>query len=210
MELRTGVWRQTAPTPWLRGRRVTVPMASSDGRIFGGLVLVLGGARSGKSRHAEGEIERHPAPWTYVATADLGFGGGRDAEMEARVAHHRARRGAGWETTEAPLDLANCLAGLPPARPVLVDCLTLWLTNHLLAEHDLDAQAEALEAALAARTGPTVCVANEVGFGIVPDNALARRFRDAAGLLNQRLARRARKVVLVVAGLPLIVKEEMP
>ena len=188
----------------------------------GALVLVLGGARSGKSRFAERETMRHPGPWTYLATAQLGYGGQPDPEMEARVALHRGRRSGGretvgawetgefWETVEAPFDLAAALAALPPARPVLVDCLTLWLTNHLLAEHDLDAEAAALEAALAARQGPTICVANEVGFGIVPDNALARRFRDAAGLLNQRLAARAGKVVLVVAGLPLTLKEETP
>lgn len=170
-----------------------------------GLVLVLGGARSGKSRFAEDEIVRRPGPWAYIATAEP-----RDAEMEARIALHRARRGAGWQTHEAPLDLAGCLATLPPDQPVLVDCLTLWLTNHLLAEHDLDAEAARLEAALIARPGLSVCVANEVGFGIVPDNALARRFRDAAGLTNQRLARAARKVVLVVAGVPLTVKEETP
>lgn len=174
------------------------------------LVLVLGGARSGKSRFAEGETVRHPGPWTYVATAQLGYGGQPDPEMEARVALHRGRRGAGWETVEAPFDLAAALGALPPDRPVLVDCLTLWLTNHLLADHDLDAEAAALEAALVARPGPTICVANEVGFGIVPDNALARRFRDVAGLLNQRLAARARKVVLVVAGLPLTVKDVTP
>ncbi len=174
------------------------------------LVLVLGGARSGKSRFAEREIMRHPGPWTYIATAQLGYGGQPDPEMEARVALHRGRRGVEWETVEAPFALAAALAALPPARPVLVDCLTLWLTNHLLADHDLDAEAAALEAALADRPGPTICVANEVGFGIVPDNALARRFRDAAGLLNQRLAARAGKVVLVVAGLPLTLKEETP
>lgn len=171
------------------------------------LLLVLGGARSGKSQFAEGETVRHPGPWTYIATAQLGYGGQPDAEMEARVALHRARRGEGWETVEAPFDLASALAALPPARPALVDCLTLWLTNHLLADRDLDAEAEALEAALVARPGPTICVANEVGFGIVPDNALARRFRDAAGRLNQRLAARAGRVVLVVAGLPMILKE---
>ncbi|MEP9355891.1 bifunctional adenosylcobinamide kinase/adenosylcobinamide-phosphate guanylyltransferase [Xanthobacter sp. KR7-65] len=182
----------------------------TDAAVGGGLVLILGGARSGKSRHAEAQVELCPPPWTYVATADLAFGGVHDAEMNERVARHRARRGAGWETLEAPLALTDCLNALPSDRPVLVDCLTLWLTNHLLADHDLDEEAERLERALAARTGPTFCVANEVGFGIVPDNALARRFRDAAGLLNQRLARRARAVVLVVAGLPLIVKEETP
>ncbi|MFG1283310.1 bifunctional adenosylcobinamide kinase/adenosylcobinamide-phosphate guanylyltransferase [Xanthobacter autotrophicus] len=173
--------------------------------MSGGLVLVLGGARSGKSRFAEAEVHRQPAPWAYIATAEA-----RDGEMEARIALHRDRRGEGWQTHEAPLDLAGCLRALPPEQPVLVDCLTLWLTNHLLAEHDLDAEGAALEQVLAARPGLTVCVANEVGFGIVPDNALARRFRDAAGLLNQRLAARAGRVVLVVAGLPLIVKEDMP
>lgn len=176
----------------------------------GGLVLVLGGARSGKSRFAEALLEREPEPRAYIATAEKAFGGIPDPEMEARIALHRARRGISWETFEAPLDLAGLLATLSPERPVLVDCLTLWLTNHLLAENDLDAEADALEAALAARPGLTVCVANEVGFGIVPDNALARRFRDAAGLLNQRLARKARRVVLVVAGLPLTLKDETP
>ncbi|MFS8038248.1 bifunctional adenosylcobinamide kinase/adenosylcobinamide-phosphate guanylyltransferase [Xanthobacter sp. AM11] len=176
----------------------------------GGLVLVLGGARSGKSRHAEALVEAMPAPWAYVATARSDFEGVRDAEMAARITLHRDRRGAGWDTVEAPFDLAGALAALPAGRPALVDCLTLWLTNHLIAGHDLDAEGAALEAALGARAGLTVCVANEVGFGIVPDNALARRFRDAAGLLNQRLARRARRVVLVVAGLPLTVKDDLP
>lgn len=192
------------------GRDGRGPCLMAEVSPAAGLVLVLGGARSGKSRFAEGETVRHPAPWTYIATAQLGYGGQPDPEMEARVALHRDRRGAGWETVEAPLDLAAALAALPPDRPALVDCLTLWLSNHLLADHDIDAEAAALETALAARPGPTICVANEVGFGIVPDNALARRFRDAAGLLNQRLARRARKVVLVVAGLPLPLKEETP
>lgn len=178
--------------------------------MSGGLVLVLGGARSGKSRFAEAEVERTPGPWAYIATATRAFGGTPDPEMEERIAHHRARRGAPWETLEAPLDLTAAIAGLPPEQPVLVDCLTLWLTNHLLAEHDLDAEAAVLEAALATRPGLTVCVANEVGFGIVPDNALARRFRDAAGLLNQRLAAKARRVVLVVAGLPLTLKDATP
>ena len=169
--------------------------------MSGGLVLVLGGARSGKSRFAEAEVRRQPAPWAYIATAEA-----RDGEMEARIALHRDRRGEGWQTHEAPLDLAGCLRALPPEQPVLVDCLTLWLTNHLLAEHDLDAEGAALEQVLAARPGLTVCVANEVGFGIVPDNALARRFRDAAGILHQRLAERAERVVFTVAGIPMVVK----
>ncbi len=165
-----------------------------------GLTLVLGGARSGKSRYAEGLVEALPPPWTYVATAEA-----RDGEMHERIVAHRARRGDGWRTVEAPHELAATLdrAG---AAPVLVDCLTLWLTNRLLADADLDSDAQVLEAALARRGAATVLVASEVGLGIVPDNALARRFRDAAGRLNQRLAARADRVVLVVAGLPVAVK----
>ncbi|HEX4261292.1 MAG TPA: bifunctional adenosylcobinamide kinase/adenosylcobinamide-phosphate guanylyltransferase, partial [Acetobacteraceae bacterium] len=118
---------------------------------------------------------------------------------------HRDRRGAGWRTVEAPLALPAALTGTPEA-PALVDCLTLWLSNLMLAGVDHDAAADALEAALRRRATPTVLVANEVGSGIVPDNALARRFRDAAGLLNQRIAALADRVVLVVAGLPLVLK----
>lgn len=165
------------------------------------LTLVLGGARSGKSRHAEALVTAHPAPWLYLATAEA-----LDAEMAARIAAHRAGRGAGWETRETPLDLAGVLAAAEPGRPVLVDCLTLWLSNLLLAGRDLDAEAEALAGVLARPAGPWVLVANEVGLGIVPENALARRFRDAAGFLNQRVAALADAVILTVAGLPLQVK----
>ncbi|MEH3144267.1 MAG: bifunctional adenosylcobinamide kinase/adenosylcobinamide-phosphate guanylyltransferase [Methylobacterium frigidaeris] len=168
------------------------------------LTLVLGGARSGKSAHAEALIERLPGPWTYIATAQA-----FDDEMRERIALHRARRPAGWETIDAPHDLAGSLAALPPGRPALVDCLTLWLTNVMLAEAaDLAAETAALVAACAAAPGPLVLVGNEVGLGIVPDNALARRFRDEAGRLNQRLAARAERVVMLVAGLPLTLKEE--
>jgi adenosyl cobinamide kinase/adenosyl cobinamide phosphate guanylyltransferase len=164
------------------------------------LTLVLGGARSGKSRFAEGLATRHPAPWLYVATAEAG-----DAEMTARIAAHQARRGAGWTTLEAPRDLAAPLAAAGSA-PVVVDCLTLWLSNLMLAEADIDVEVARLETALDGARGPVVLVANEVGSGIVPDNALARRFRDLQGQLNQRLAARAGRVVLLVAGLPLFVK----
>jgi adenosylcobinamide kinase / adenosylcobinamide-phosphate guanylyltransferase len=166
--------------------------------------LVLGGARSGKSRYAEGLIRAAAAatPPHYLATAQAW-----DAEMAARIAAHRADRdGQGWVTVEAPLDLAGALAAVPPDAPVLIDCLTLWVTNHLLAEQDLTAEGAALAAAIARHPGPVVAVANEVGLGIVPDNALARRFRDAAGRLHQDLAAQADRVVLVVAGLPLAVK----
>jgi adenosylcobinamide kinase/adenosylcobinamide-phosphate guanylyltransferase len=169
----------------------------------GKLTLVLGGARSGKSRHAEALVTLGLPPWTYVATAQV-----FDDEMRARVDVHRARRTDGWVTIEAPIDVAAAL-GTP--GPVLVDCLTLWLTNVMLAELDVEAETARLEAALAGRAlagraMPTVLVSSEVGLGIVPDNALARRFRDAAGVLHQRLAAQADAVVMMVAGLPLKVK----
>jgi adenosyl cobinamide kinase/adenosyl cobinamide phosphate guanylyltransferase len=162
--------------------------------------LVLGGARSGKSRHAEAIVQARPAPWIYLATAQA-----FDDEMRARIAEHRARRAAGWRTVEAPVDVAGALAAAGDA-PVLVDCLTLWVSNLLLGEHDVGAASDALMAALAARAGVTVLVSNEVGLGIVPDNALARRFRDAAGVLHQRVAAAADGVVLMVAGLAVRVK----
>ena len=164
------------------------------------LTLVLGGARSGKSRHAERLATALPAPWTYVATAQP-----LDEEMRARISAHRARREAGWLTVEAPINLAEAI-GAVASGPVLVDCLTLWVSNLLLNDIDVAEATAALDAALDARLAPTILVANEVGLGIVPDNALARAFRDAAGLLNQRLAARADRVVFLVAGLPMRVK----
>ncbi|TNC16487.1 bifunctional adenosylcobinamide kinase/adenosylcobinamide-phosphate guanylyltransferase [Methylobacterium terricola] len=166
------------------------------------MTLVLGGARSGKSRYAEGLIAALPGPWLYVATAQAW-----DDEMRERIAHHRDRRAAPWETVEAPRALGEAIRQAPAGRPVLVDCLTLWLTNVMLDEMaDLPGEAEALLASCAAAAGPLVLVSNEVGFGIVPENALARRFRDEAGRLHQRLATIADRVVLVVAGLPMILK----
>ncbi len=165
-----------------------------------GLVLVLGGARSGKSRFAERLVEAHPAPWHYVATAQP-----LDGEMEARIYTHRARRAARWTTHDAPHDLPAIIAALPDA-PALVDCLTLWLTNRMLAEALIEDESDALVAALRARKAPTVVVANEVGLGIVPQTPLGRRFRDAAGVLNQRVAAAADAVHFVVAGLPMRLK----
>jgi adenosylcobinamide kinase/adenosylcobinamide-phosphate guanylyltransferase len=164
------------------------------------LTLVLGGARSGKSRHAESLITTLPPPWTYVATAEAG-----DAEMAARIKSHRERRGPRWRTIEAPRDLAKVLSACGDA-PVLVDCLTLWLSNLMLAEADIEAETAQLEQALVAANGPLVLVANEVGSGIVPSYPLGRRFRDAQGVLNQRIAARAERVILMVAGLPLLLK----
>ena len=164
------------------------------------LTLVLGGARSGKSRYAESLVTALPAPWIYVATAEA-----RDAEMAERIAAHQARRGAGWRTLETPRDVVGALTA-HGTTPLLVDCLTLWLANAVLASADVDAEIERLEAALTQAAAPIVLVANEVGFGIVPDDALGRRFRDLQGVLNQRIAARADRVVLVVAGLPLTMK----
>jgi adenosylcobinamide kinase/adenosylcobinamide-phosphate guanylyltransferase len=162
--------------------------------------LVLGGARSGKSRYAERLIAALPPPWAYIATAEAG-----DAEMAARINDHRARRGPQWRNIEAPRDLAAALKSCQTA-PVLVDCLTLWLSNLLLADADIDAEIVQLEDVLTAMRAPVVLVANEVGSGIVPDHPLGRRFRDLQGVLNQRIAARADRVVLVVAGLPLALK----
>jgi adenosylcobinamide kinase/adenosylcobinamide-phosphate guanylyltransferase len=166
------------------------------------LTLILGGARSGKSRHAEALVTALPPPWHYVATAQA-----YDEEMRERIALHRERRGEGWQTHEAPIELPECLAQLGvAAAPILVDCLTLWLTNVMLGEHDVTAAIAALEAALRRRDAPTVLVSNEVGLGIVPENALGRAFRDEAGRLNQRIAALAGHVVFMIAGLPMTLK----
>ena len=164
------------------------------------LTFVIGGARSGKSRYAESLLATLPPPWTYVATAEAG-----DTEMVERIGAHRSRRGANWETVEAPRHLAAALE-VSRSKPILVDCLTLWLSNLLLAEADINAEVAGLERALAAPGSPIVLVANEVGYGIVPEYPLGRRFRDWQGVLNQRIAARADRVVLVVAGLPLAIK----
>lgn len=168
-------------------------------------VLVLGGARSGKSRHAEALIRARLAEGhapVYVATAEA-----RDAEMRRRIDEHRARRGPGWVTREETVDLAGVLVVESRAgRPILVDCLTLWLSNLLESGRDADAASALLVHAVARIPGPVVVVANEVGLGIVPDNKLAREFRDRAGQLNQAMAASCDAVVLVAAGLPLTLK----
>jgi adenosylcobinamide kinase / adenosylcobinamide-phosphate guanylyltransferase len=166
------------------------------------VTLVLGGARSGKSRYAEGLVMGGAEAGTYIATAEAG-----DAEMAERIAHHRIRRGAFWHTVEAPLDLpSTILAHGDPARPILVDCLTLWLSNVLGACRIVEHEREALLGALRNANGPIVLVANEVGLGLVPETPLGRRFRDEAGRLNQAVAALAQRVVFVAAGLPLVLK----
>lgn len=165
------------------------------------LTLVLGGARSGKSALAERLLTAEPGPWAYIATAQA-----FDDEMRDRIAVHRARRADGWVTYDAPVELPGILAREAVGQPVLVDCLTLWLSNLMLGGHDVMAATEALVAALPNRTAPCILVSNEVGLGIVPDNALARAFRDEAGRLNQRMASLADRVMFVAAGLPLTLK----
>lgn len=169
------------------------------------LSLVIGGARSGKSTFAEGLVTGSGRPRRYIATAEAW-----DDEMRARIARHRDDRGENWITVEAPLDLCGALASASGDEAVLVDCATLWLTNHLLAEHDLKAEAARLIDALAACPAPVVIVTNETGWGIVPENTLARRFRDEQGRLNQRLAAKADLVVTVIAGLPMVLKGRLP
>jgi adenosylcobinamide kinase/adenosylcobinamide-phosphate guanylyltransferase len=176
-------------------------MTDATTQVAARMTLVLGGARSGKSRYAEALLATEPPPWIYVATAQA-----LDDEMTARIAEHRARRDRRWQTLDAPHELAGMLATAATGAPMLIDCLTLWLSNRMLADADVEADISALEHALARRTGTVVLVSNEVGFGIVPDNALARGFRDLQGRLNQRIAARADRVILMVAGLPLTIK----
>jgi adenosylcobinamide kinase/adenosylcobinamide-phosphate guanylyltransferase len=165
--------------------------------------LVLGGARSGKSSFAEAEVTACGLERVYLATSEA-----FDDEMETRIALHRAQRGEGWRTVEEPLELCETLQReLDPGRVILVDCLTLWLSNLMAAERDVDEAAEALARVLEAAQGAVVLVSNEVGQGIVPDNALARRFRDCAGRLHQRIAAAAGRVVFVTAGLPQTLKD---
>ncbi len=165
--------------------------------------LILGGARSGKSARAEALTLAAAAGGTavYLATSETG-----DAEMQARIAEHRSRRGAGWATREAPLALVEAFAN--ERRPVLIDCLTLWLSNLMAAGRDVAREGDRLAVAIAAHAAPLVLVSNEVGMGIVPDNALARAFRDHAGRLHQKIAAVCDRVELVVAGLPLVLKPQ--
>lgn len=167
-----------------------------------GTTLVLGGARSGKSRFAESRVTAHPTPWVYVAT-----GRAFDTEMQERIAHHQRSRAKGWLTVEEPFAVPDTLR-LHSTTPLLLDCLTLWLTNLLLEEYDIAAATQQLIHALASRQAPTFLVGNEVGLGIVPENTLARRFRDEAGLMHQKLAAEVGRVVFIAAGLPLVLKGE--
>ena len=170
------------------------------------LTFVLGGARSGKSAHAqalvEAAAERGGTAPVMIATAQA-----LDAEMAERIDLHRQSRGPAWRTVEAPLDPAAAIEALQAGEAAVLDCLTLWLSNLMAAGEDIGPAAEILLEALVETPAEVAVVSNEVGLGLVPDNALARRFRDEAGRLHQALAARADKVVLMVAGLPMVVKD---
>lgn len=165
------------------------------------VILITGGARSGKSKRAEARARAFPGRPVYIATAHA-----LDAEMAERIAQHRARRGNDWIEREAPLDLSQALTETDGGGARLVDCLTLWLSNLFHAGRNWSDEAALLADALKRQRSPVILVTNEVGLGIVPDNALARTFRDAAGILNQTTASVADEVEFVVAGLPVKVK----
>jgi adenosylcobinamide kinase/adenosylcobinamide-phosphate guanylyltransferase len=165
------------------------------------VILITGGARSGKSKRAETRARTFPGQPVYIATAEA-----LDAEMATRIARHRARRGTDWIEREVPLDLVSALVATDGGGARLVDCLTLWLSNLMHAERDWEREVADLAGALPRLNSPVILVTNEVGLGIVPDNALARSFRDAAGIMNQAIADVADEVEFIVTGLPIKLK----
>ncbi|MEM6375437.1 MAG: bifunctional adenosylcobinamide kinase/adenosylcobinamide-phosphate guanylyltransferase [Pseudomonadota bacterium] len=167
--------------------------------------LILGGAASGKSVFAETLVKQSGRPMIYLATAQA-----FDDEMRAKLERHKNQRGPGWRTIEEPRDIGRVLATIGGDTAVLLDCVTMWLSNQMLAEADLDEAEASLMAGLALCAAPIVMVSNEVGLSVVPENALARRFREAQGRLNQKLAAHAALVVNVVAGLPQVLKGTLP
>ncbi|MDO6588728.1 bifunctional adenosylcobinamide kinase/adenosylcobinamide-phosphate guanylyltransferase [Loktanella sp. D2R18] len=169
------------------------------------LTLVLGGAASGKSAFAESLVQDAGLRQIYVATAQV-----YDDEMAQKVVKHRDQRGSNWTTIEEPIAVADALSTATEDAIVLIDCATLWLTNLILGDHDVAQQTRALLDAIDACPAPIVIVSNEVGQGIVPDNALSRQFRNAQGRLNQDIAAKAGLVVAVMAGLPLALKGQLP
>ena len=196
----------TAASPGASIVRPAAFASQTTGATLPRATLIVGGARSGKSSHAERLIDaaRGNAGTMplYIATAEA-----RDGEMVERIRLHRERRGSAWQTIEEPFDLTGVLRA-NQGRTILVDCLTMWLTNLLLAERDITAARDELAASVEHFSGAIILVANEVGLGIVPDNALARRFRDEAGLLNQAIAKVCPRVIFMAAGLPMIMKDD--
>lgn len=167
--------------------------------------FILGGAASGKSEWAETLILSSDLPVIYLATGRI-----EDAETKNRVKVHKSRRDARWTTIEEPLDLTQPLVNLRADTPVLIDCATMWLSNQMMADADLNCATETLLDALRGCAAPWVIVSNEVGHGIVPDNKLARQFREAQGRLNIALAREADLAVMIIAGLPQVLKGALP
>jgi len=166
------------------------------------VTLVLGGARSGKSRFAESLFAGHGEK-VYLATATAG-----DDEMQARIAQHQARRGDGWITREEPLEIVDVIAEEGKAgRPLLIDCLTLWAMNFVTAGRDGGQEVTRLFNVLSGTPGPVVMVSNEIGLGVIPENQLSRLFVDLQGQVNQLAAQAASRVIFVAAGLPLIMKD---
>jgi len=172
---------------------------------FPHLSLILGGARSGKSAFAEKLALSANRPRAYIATSQA-----FDAEMEVKIAKHRQDRGPDWQTIEAPLDIAGALAEVTADSVVLIDCLTLWLSNQMQANADIDVEITNLLTVLSDSPNPVICVSNEVGMGLVPDTPLGRQFRDLQGTLNRKIAEQADIAVFVAAGLPLTLKGTLP
>lgn len=165
-------------------------------------LLVLGGARSGKSRYAQSHIEAMGSKLAYIATAQA-----LDNEMADRIRRHQSDRDERWRTIEAPLALPEAITDASRYDDaILVDCLTLWLSNLILEDRDVEIASDKLREAVQKSPCPVALVANEVGLGIVPDNELSRQFRDCAGLLNQKLAQSAEQVIFIAAGLPIKLK----
>ncbi|MDA9673469.1 bifunctional adenosylcobinamide kinase/adenosylcobinamide-phosphate guanylyltransferase [Paracoccaceae bacterium] len=164
-------------------------------------ILVTGGARSGKSSFAEKRTKQLGSSLVYIATSEI-----IDSEMEKRVAEHQARRGSEWQTLHAPLKLTEALFETDGKGPCLVDCLTIWLNNLIFHNEDTVVVTKELIKVLEKRSDPVVLVTNEVGSGIVPENALARRFRDEAGRMNQIISQVADEVYVSISGIPLQIK----
>lgn len=181
---------------------------NNDYKLKPGVTFVLGGARSGKSNFAEMLVKNSGLKPVYLATAR-----GSDEEMRERIEVHRERRdnspGSEWDTVEEPLAVGDALRNCTfDGRAVLVDCLTLWVSNLMVAEANVERETDSLIQILDELAAPVVFVSNEVGLGIVPDNAMAREFRDLAGMVHQKIAAKANNVYFVAAGLPLVMKSE--
>ncbi|MBL8663495.1 MAG: bifunctional adenosylcobinamide kinase/adenosylcobinamide-phosphate guanylyltransferase [Candidatus Odyssella sp.] len=173
---------------------------------FPKVMLITGGARAGKSRYAERLMAARPARHAVIATATAG-----DAEMAERIARHRAERDKTWETIEQPISVRSAIRNSArPDRIVLVDCLTLWISNLMAEQRDIEVEMQGLVGTLKIAAGPVIIVSNEVGLGIVPDNALARAFRDNLGRANQLVAAAAEVAVFMAAGIPIVLKGSLP